>query len=98
MIFCGLLISVLLIVVAALYSGTQKQKGNMGSVLLGGAILGTIIGGSCTIGTAQLAFLYGACAWWFCLGCAIAVVALAVLVKAEPSWASSLKSTVNVRG
>ena len=78
MIFLGLLISVLLIVAAAVYSGTHKQKGNMGSVLLGGVILGTIIGGSCTIGTAQLAFLYGACAWWFCLGCAIAVVFLAL--------------------
>ena len=78
MIFCGLLISVLLIVAAAVYSGTHKQKGNMGSVLLGGVILGTIIGGSCTIGTAQLAYLYGACAWWFCLGCSIAVVVLAL--------------------
>lgn len=78
MIYCGLLISVLLIVAAAVYSGTHKQKGQMGSVLLGGVILGTIIGGSCTIGTAQLAYLYGACAWWFCLGCAVAVVVLAI--------------------
>lgn len=78
MIFVGVLISVLLIVAAAVYSGTHQQKGNLGPVLLGGVILGTIIGGSCTIGTAQLAYLYGASAWWFCTGCAIAVVVLAI--------------------
>lgn len=79
MIVLGLLISLLLIVVCALYSGTHKSAGSMGPYLLSGVLLGTIVGGSCTIGTAQLAYLYGACAWWFCLGCTVALIVLAIV-------------------
>ena len=39
-----------------------------GIPLVTGAILGTIIGGAATLGTAQLAFSFGLCAWWFTLG------------------------------
>lgn len=36
--------------------------------LVSGALISTLIGGSSTIGTAQLAFNYGFTAWWFTLG------------------------------
>ena len=38
--------------------------------------MGTLVGGSSTIGTAQLAFQYGLCAWWFTLGAGLACAVL----------------------
>jgi SSS family solute:Na+ symporter len=38
--------------------------------------MGTLVGGASTIGTAQLAFQFGACAWWFTLGAGIACAVL----------------------
>ncbi len=43
-----------------------------------GAITGTLVGGASTIGTAQLAFLWGLSAWWFTLGAGIACFCLAI--------------------
>ncbi len=43
-----------------------------------GAITGTLVGGASTIGTAQLAFIWGLSAWWFTLGAGIACFILAV--------------------
>ncbi len=50
-----------------------------GPVLTAGTILGTLVGGSSTIGTAQLAFHYGLSAWWFTLGAASGCLLLAAL-------------------
>lgn len=47
-----------------------------GPVMVAGTLVGTLVGGSATIGTAQLAFMYGLSAWWFTLGCSIGCVAL----------------------
>jgi len=41
-----------------------------------GAIMGTLVGGASTIGTAQLAFLFGLSAWWFTLGAGLACLFL----------------------
>lgn len=49
-----------------------------GIPLVTGAILGTIIGGAATLGTAQLAFSFGLCAWWFTLGSGIALLIMAL--------------------
>ena len=38
--------------------------GKAGSWMVCGAILGTLVGGQSTIGTAQLAFSFGLSAWW----------------------------------
>ena len=51
-----------------------------GPFLVMGALLGTLVGGSCTIGTAQLAFLYGFSAWWFTLGGGIACLFMALFL------------------
>jgi SSS family solute:Na+ symporter len=45
-----------------------------------GAITGTLVGGSSTIGTAQLAFMYGLSAWWFTLGAGLACLFLGLFV------------------
>lgn len=47
-----------------------------GSLDVAGGILGTLVGGAATIGTAQLAYLYGLSAWWFTLGAGIACLFL----------------------
>jgi SSS family solute:Na+ symporter len=49
-----------------------------GSWRVAGAIMGTLVGGASTIGTAQIAFLYGLSAWWFTLGAGLACLVLAV--------------------
>lgn len=79
----GLLITVILTMSLAIYTGlrgnrTQKQDGN-GSMVIAGAIMGTLVGGSSTIGTAQLAYNWGFSAWWFTLGGGIACLILALL-------------------
>lgn len=81
----GLVIT-LLIVTAVGVSAARKVKtaadfavGGHGSgmSLVVGTIIGTIIGGASTIGTAQLAFTVGLSAWWFTLGAGLALLALA---------------------
>jgi len=49
-----------------------------GTLMLTGAFCGTLIGGSSTIGTAELAFNYGYTAWWFTLGGAVGSIILGV--------------------
>lgn len=41
-----------------------------------GGIMGTLVGGASTVGTVQLAFLYGFSAWWFTLGAGLACLFL----------------------
>lgn len=45
-----------------------------------GAITGTLVGGASTVGTAQLAFLYGLSAWWFTLGAGLSCLFLGLFV------------------
>lgn len=47
-----------------------------GGLNVAGGILGTLVGGAATIGTAQLAYLHGLSAWWFTLGAGIACLFL----------------------
>ncbi len=49
-----------------------------GTAMVSGAILGTMIGGAATIGTAQLGFTVGLSAWWFTLGSGIALFTMAI--------------------
>jgi solute:Na+ symporter, SSS family len=47
-----------------------------GSWSVAGGIMGTLVGGASTVGTVQLAFLYGLSAWWFTLGSGLACLFL----------------------
>ncbi|MEN6326777.1 MAG: sodium:solute symporter family protein [Syntrophomonas sp.] len=58
------------------------------STLIAGTIMGTLVGGASTIGTAQLAYQYGFCAWWMTLGAGIGCLALA-LVWLKPLYKSN---------
>lgn len=62
-----------------------------GSWSVAGAIMGTLVGGASTIGTAQLAFLFGLSAWWFTLGAGLACLFLG-LVLAAPLHAGAVET------
>jgi SSS family solute:Na+ symporter len=93
-------LSVLLVIAGlGLYSGMRvKSAGdfsiggrNAGAGIVAGTIIGTFVGGSSTIGTAQLAFTYGFSAWWFTLGGGLACLALG-LVYARRLYDSGLST------
>lgn len=94
--YVGAALVLLAIVGVGVYSGKQVKSasdfdgGHNGSVgLVMGAIIGTLVGGSSTIGTAQLAYTYGFSAWWFTLGGGIGVLVLG-LVFAKPLFKSGI--------
>lgn len=72
----GMAIILGLVMAIGIFSGKNIKNANdfstggnkAGFVLISGAMIGTLIGGASTIGTAQLAFDYGLSAWWFTLG------------------------------
>ena len=57
--------------------------------MVAGSIIGTIVGGAATMGTAQLGFKLGLTAWWFTLGSGIALIIMAIFY-AIPLRRSSL--------
>lgn len=94
------LVTTLLIVTAIGVAAARKVKTaadftvggqNTGMPIIVGTIIGTIVGGASTVGTAQLAFSVGLSAWWFTLGAGIALLALAGFYAA-PLRASGLQT------
>lgn len=83
---CGAIGVLLLIVVACIFSGRQvktaadfeSNSGKAGATMVTGMIMGSVVGASSTIGTAQLAYNYGISAWWFTLGSGLGCLALAL--------------------
>lgn len=82
----GIVLSVVLIEVVGILSSKKvktaddfsRAGGKAGTWVVCGTIMGTLIGGQSTVGTAQLAFTYGISAWWFTLGAALGCVFLAI--------------------
>ena len=82
MMYVGLVIAVALIVGLAIITGAKKgaaKKEGIGTGVVAGLIMGTLVGGSSTVGTAQLAYNYGMSAWWFTLGAGISCLILAIV-------------------
>ena len=79
-VYSGFFLTVLLIAGLSVASGSSggTAQSTYASHITAGLILGTLIGGASTIGTAQLAYQYGMSAWWFTLGGGLACVVLAV--------------------
>jgi SSS family solute:Na+ symporter len=75
-----------IITAMGIYSGRRVKSASdflsggkkAGVGIVAGSILGTLVGGASTIGTAQLAFSYGFSAWWFTLGGGIGCLVLAL--------------------
>lgn len=82
----GLLGTLAVIIGLSIWSGRQVKSaadfasggGKSGAFIVAGTIMGTLVGGSSTIGTAQLAYTYGFSAWWFTLGGGIGCLILAL--------------------
>ena len=82
----GILLTVGVLLTVSLLSGRKVKDarsfttgGRAGSWMVCGAILGTLVGGQSTIGTAQLAFSFGLSAWWFTIGAALGALVLGLL-------------------
>ena len=95
----GIIIALVLLVGLAIYTGAKKsggkKDGGTGAPVVAGLIMGTLVGGSSTVGTAQLAYNYGMSAWWFTLGAGIACLILA-LVYTKPLRASGCPTLVGM--
>jgi solute:Na+ symporter, SSS family len=95
----GVMIVTLLIAMTALISGWRvRSTGDFtvagrraGWPVVSGIIVGALVGGSSTVGTAQAAFVYGLPAWWFTLGAGIGCVVLATLF-AKPMRRSGVET------
>ena len=99
----GLLLSIAGIAGLAVYSGMKTQSSSSSgssdsgapSPIVAGIIMGTLVGGSSTVGTAQLAYSYGMSAWWFTLGGGIGCLILA-LGFARPLRAGGSRTLVGI--
>ncbi|WP_434511756.1 sodium:solute symporter family protein [Desulfitobacterium sp. AusDCA] len=77
-----------LVLGVGVYAGTRVKSaadfstggGKAGTSLIAGTIMGTLVGGNATIGTAELAFNFGASAWWFTLGAGIGCLILGLFL------------------
>jgi SSS family solute:Na+ symporter len=82
----GIVITLALIAGVGVYSGRKASDasdfttggGKAGAWLVCGAIMGSLVSGQATVGTAQLAFQYGMSAWWFTLGAGIGCLVLSI--------------------
>jgi SSS family solute:Na+ symporter len=96
----GMVITLLLIIGVGIYAGSRvKTEADFSgsarkasAALVAGTIMGTLVGGASTIGTAQLAFNFGVSAWWFTLGAGIGCIVLG-LGMLKPLYTSN-KQTI----
>ncbi|MFP5527197.1 sodium:solute symporter [Peptococcus simiae] len=78
----GIVVAVVLIAGLAIHTGAKTindETNDNNAAVIAGVIMGTLVGGSSTVGTAQLAYDYGFSAWWFTLGGGIACFILGLL-------------------
>ena len=109
--YIGVAIAVLSIIGLSVYTGFQRNASaravfagkkspkavkGIGAGVVSGLIMGTFIGGSSTIGTAQLAFVYGMSAWWYTLGGGIGCLIMVIFyLKPYRSGASTVVGMIN---
>ena len=80
LLYTGLAATLLIVVSLSVWSGTRAKKDKRNPMpVVAGVITGTLVGGSSTIGTAQLAFQFGMSAWWYTLGAGLACLVLALV-------------------
>lgn len=96
LLYIGLFMTLAAIVGLSIWSGSRgKTGGKISAPVAAGLIMGTLVGGSSTVGTAQLAYNYGMSAWWFTLGAGIACLFLA-LVYAKPLRRANCPTLVGI--
>ena len=90
----GIALSLISIIMLSIYSGkVARDNKGLSAKVVAGSIMGTLVGGSSTVGTAQLAYSFGMSAWWFTLGSGIACLILALLF-AKPLHQSKHKTLI----
>ncbi|MBQ3458574.1 MAG: sodium:solute symporter family protein [Synergistaceae bacterium] len=80
----GIIFVILLVSTAGVLAGRKVHgasdfltgNGKASSWLTTGALVGTLLGSQCTLGTAQLAFSFGLSAWWFTIGTGLGCIVL----------------------
>lgn len=88
--YCSLILTLLLTLLPGIIAARRVKSADdynvggrsAGPGLVAGAIIGTIVGGAATVGTAQLGFKLGLTAWWFTLGSGIALILMALFYAA----------------
>lgn len=86
--FAGIALTAMIMVAAGIYAGRKVVTAldfsvsgrKAGPLLVMGTILGTLVGGASTIGTAQMAYVYGLSAWWFTLGGGLGCLVIALFL------------------
>ena len=84
--FFSLIITLLVTMLPGILAARQVKSAedynvggrSAGTGMVAGTIIGTIVGGAATVGTAQLGFKLGLTAWWFTLGSGIALMLMAI--------------------
>jgi solute:Na+ symporter, SSS family len=97
--FIGIVSTLALTTGVGLYAGRKVKTaadfttggGKVGWLVITGTIMGTLIGGASTIGTAQLAFEVGFSAWWWTLGGGLACAVMG-LFMVNRLWASKVET------
>lgn len=90
--YIGIAISVFAIMALSILSVKKaNSRKKAGFFIVSGSIMGTLVGGSSTVGTAQLAYMYGLSGWWFTLGAGAGCLILA-LFYAKPFIRSGNKT------
>lgn len=95
----GIIITLIGFSALGIYSGRRIKSAadfaiggrKASAIVVSGTIMGTLVGGSATVGTAELAFKYGLAAWWFHIGSGIGCAILG-LVLAKSLHESSLQT------
>ena len=95
----GIVITLLAVTLVGFHAGSMVKSAQdfivggrrAGVTVVVGTIMGTLVGGASTVGTAQLAFNFGFCAWWFTLGAGIACAVLG-LGLTRPLYASKVET------
>lgn len=100
----GILAVLVLIAGVGAWSGRKVSSasdfttggGRAGTMVVAGSIMGTLVSGQATVGTAQLAFNYGLSAWWFTLGSGVGclILALVYVVRMRATDSTTLVGVV----
>lgn len=97
--YAGAIMILIIIIGVGVYSGRKVKNASdfatggrsAGTGIVAGSLIGTLVGGSSTIGTAQLAFTYGFSAWWFTLGGGIGLLILGIFYS-KPLYNSKIST------
>lgn len=101
--YIGVAFVLIIITAIGVYSGKKVKSADdfsnggrkAGAGIVAGTIIGSLVGGSSTIGTAQLAYTYGFSAWWFTLGAGLGCLILGCCF-AKPLYNSGIQTLPQV--